>query len=92
MALQGAGGSLSPTFHTPQCKGCCFEHPLGLGGTMVWCCEGVLSEHGYMLSTDIWAELSRLTSPQDSSSDIPLSNIVLLCGFLYLFFPSAWAS
>lgn len=91
-ALQGALPPPPPPFLLPSIRdaalsSCC-------GGKGLWCdaARMLSAEHGYMLSADIWAELSRLTSPQDSSTHISLSNVTLLCGFLCLLFPPAQAS
>lgn len=93
MALQGAGGvPLPPPFMLPSIRDAVLStHCIWEG---LWCdaVRMLSAEHGYMLNADILAELSRLTSPQDPSPNIPLSNITLPCGFLCLLFPSAWAS
>lgn len=92
-ALQGAGRSLpSPPFLLPSIRDAALSTRCAGKGLWRDAVRMLSAEHGYMLSADIWAELSRLTSPQDSSSHISLSNITLLCGFLCLLFPPARAS
>lgn len=93
VALQGAGASISPlSFLLSSIRDAALSTCCAWAG--LWCdaVRMLSADCGCMLSTDIWAELSRLLSPQDPSCNIPLSNITLLCGFLCLLFPSACAS
>lgn len=92
MALQGAGGSLSPPCLLPNLRGAALHIHRAWEGLRCDAVRRLSAEHGYMLSADIWAELSRLMSPQNPSSNTPLSITALLCGFLCLFFLSASAN